>query len=211
MGSHHFSTWKNEVPWFYLNIVLNKFRKVPLANKANPQVATKSWTFEKKAAKKRGTRNRSTPEGEATALAADGDNVEELKRKFKERHEAWKFTRRSGQTTLDKNNKTWKWCTGPGHFGLGMWVAHEPSSCTNRNAGRGGRGRGNPPPGLGTETAGRGTPPTAAHARGLRTNVARDAFRAHVTSTLQDSNGNFGDDVTPLIDSIVNHMHNSSS
>ena len=177
----------------------------------NALVATKSWTFEKKAAKKRGTRNRSAPEGEATALAADGDNVEELKREFKERHESWKFTRRSGQTTLEKNNKTWKWCTGPGHFGLGMWVAHEPSSCTNRNTGRGGRGRGNPTPGRGTETAGRGTQPTAAHARGLRTNVARDAFRAHVTSTLQDSNGSFGDDVTPLIDSVVNHMYNSSS
>ena len=69
------------------------------------------------------------------ALVRNLDRAQELLDKFKEKHDAWKFSRRSGQTTLDKNGKTWNWCTGPGHFGLGMWVAHEPSTGTNRNTG----------------------------------------------------------------------------
>ena len=97
-----------------------------------------------------------------------------------------------------------------------MWVAHEPSTCTNKSAGRGGRGRGAPAGnttagrGSGAEQAGRGVTGTAAHARGLRTNIARDAFRAHVTSSLENSNGSFGDDASSIVDTIVNHVHSSS-
>ena len=177
----------------------------------NALVATQSWTFAKKQKKKRNAKNNASQEGEPTALTADGgDNVEELKRKFKAKHASWKFTRTSGQTTLERDGKTFKWCTGPGHFGLGMWVAHEPGACTNRPT-RGGRGRGTPAGGRGGgNEGGRGTPATAAHARGLKTNVSRDAFRAHVTTSLQNSNGSFGDDVSSLVDSIVNQMYSSS-
>ena len=40
---------------------------------------------------------------------------------------------RSLSTTklLERNDKTYKWCTGPGHGGTGMWVLHEPGSCTD--------------------------------------------------------------------------------
>jgi hypothetical protein len=32
---------------------------------------------------------------------------------------------------LTRNDKTYKWCTGPGHGGIGMWVLHDPGSCTD--------------------------------------------------------------------------------
>jgi hypothetical protein len=32
---------------------------------------------------------------------------------------------------LERNDKTYKWCNGPGHGGTGMWVLHEPGSCTD--------------------------------------------------------------------------------
>ena len=145
-------------------------------------------------------------------LAADSDEngVAALKKKFKEKHDAWKFKRGSGPATKEHKGKTWHWCTGPGHFGYHMWVAHEPGACTSTGD-RGGRGRGTNP-GRGNDTAGRGTGATAAttHARGLKTNVSRDAFLAHVTSSLQNANTSFGDDVSSLVDSIVNQLYSDS-
>jgi hypothetical protein len=44
----------------------------------------------------------------------------------------WKNDRSlSAGKELKKNGKTYKWCTGPGHNGTGMWVVHEPGTCTN--------------------------------------------------------------------------------
>ena len=43
----------------------------------------------------------------------------------------WKFDRSQSQSkTLNRNQKEYKWCTGPGHNGIAMWVRHEPGSCT---------------------------------------------------------------------------------
>ena len=36
----------------------------------------------------------------------------------------------SSSNELKKNGKLYKWCTGPGHNGVGMWVVHEPGTCT---------------------------------------------------------------------------------
>jgi hypothetical protein len=47
----------------------------------------------------------------------------------------WKYDRSlSASNELKKNGKTYKWCTGPGHSGTGMWVTHEPGKCTRANA-----------------------------------------------------------------------------
>ena len=205
-----------EAQWSNGTLTTPQALRTQIETHYNTLVATNSWTFAKKQPRKRTGKRANAQEGEPTALVSDGDSVEEQKRKFKAKHEAWKFTRSSGQTTLQKNNKTWRWCTGPGHFGIPMWVAHEPSTCTNKSAGRGGRGRGAPAGnttagrGSGAEPAGRGVTGTAAHARGLRTNIARDAFRAHVTSSLENLNGSFGDDASSIVDTIVNHMYSSS-
>ena len=93
---------------------------------------------------------------------------------------------------------------------------HETSTCTSTRVttggrgGRGGRGTDGGRGGGGREGRGPATAATS-HARGLRTNISRDAFRAHVTTRLQNGNGSFGDDVTGLVDEIVNHMYNPPS
>ena len=47
----------------------------------------------------------------------------------------WKYDRSlSSNNELKKNGKTYKWCTGPGHSGTGMWVTHEPGKCTKATA-----------------------------------------------------------------------------
>lgn len=43
----------------------------------------------------------------------------------------WKYDKSlSSSDTLVRNGKTYKWCKGPGHGGIPMWVIHEPGSCT---------------------------------------------------------------------------------
>ena len=44
----------------------------------------------------------------------------------------WKYDRSiTSEKELKKNDKTYHWCTGPGHNETGMWVLHAPGSCTN--------------------------------------------------------------------------------
>jgi len=48
----------------------------------------------------------------------------------------WKYDRSlSSGSELKKNNKLYKWCSGPGHNGVGMWVTHEPGQCTRTHQG----------------------------------------------------------------------------
>ena len=43
----------------------------------------------------------------------------------------WKYDRSlSNKDTYERNGKTYHWCKGPGHNGIGMWVIHEPGTCT---------------------------------------------------------------------------------
>jgi hypothetical protein len=58
---------------------------------------------------------------------AEGDN----KKSNKNKNASWKYDRAQSKTAvLERNNKTYKWCTGPGHNGVGMWVCqHEPGKC----------------------------------------------------------------------------------
>ena len=199
-----------EVQWSNGTLTTPTALRAQVESHYNTLVSTKSWTHTKKP--KKGKKTSNPKDGQPTALTADGDEngVAALKKKFKEKHDAWKFKRGSGPATKECKGKTWHWCTGPGHFGYHMWVAHEPGACTSTGD-RGGRGRGTNP-GRGNDTAGRGTGATAAttHARGLKTNVSRDAFRAHVTSSLQNANTSFGDDVSSLVDSIVNQLYSDS-
>ena len=45
----------------------------------------------------------------------------------------WKFDRSLSTTnTYERNEKKYKWCDGPGHGGIGMWVLHDPGTCTTK-------------------------------------------------------------------------------
>lgn len=52
-------------------------------------------------------------------------------KKANKKNASWKYDRAQSKTaTLERNSKTYKWCTGPGHNGVGMWVCqHEPGKC----------------------------------------------------------------------------------
>lgn len=67
----------------------------------------------------------------------EGDNKSQGKgNRNKKTGPKWKFDRSlSNGNELKKNGKVYKWCTGPGHNGVGMWVAHEPGQCTKNHQG----------------------------------------------------------------------------
>jgi len=49
---------------------------------------------------------------------------------------SWKKDRSlSSSNKLERNDKTYNWCTGPGHGGIGMWAFHGPGSCTGYGKG----------------------------------------------------------------------------
>jgi len=42
----------------------------------------------------------------------------------------WKYDKSlSAAGTLERNGKTYHWCTGPGHQGKAMWTIHKPGTC----------------------------------------------------------------------------------
>jgi hypothetical protein len=44
----------------------------------------------------------------------------------------WKYEKSLGTDgKLDKNDKSYHWCEGPGHGGTPMWTIHEAGTCTN--------------------------------------------------------------------------------
>ena len=46
----------------------------------------------------------------------------------------WKYDRTlSKSSKLQRNDKTYHWCDGPGHNKIGMWVIHKPGTCTNNS------------------------------------------------------------------------------
>jgi hypothetical protein len=48
----------------------------------------------------------------------------------------WKYDRSlSAKETLTRGDKTYQWCTGPGHHNRGMWVVHKPGTCTQAQSG----------------------------------------------------------------------------
>ena len=58
--------------------------------------------------------------------------------KLKAKNTAWKFDHsKLSAKTYTKNNKTYHWCTGPGHSKVGMWVIHEPGTCTGSTKSKG--------------------------------------------------------------------------
>jgi hypothetical protein len=57
----------------------------------------------------------------------------------------WKYDKSlSSSNSLTRNDKTFKWCTGPGHGGVGMWVVHEPGKCTASKPNENKSGNGKP-------------------------------------------------------------------
>lgn len=109
--------------------------------------------------------------------------------KFKGKHPAWKFSRRGNATELTKNNKEYQWCTGPGHHGIGMWVTHDPTSCT---------GNTRQPAAHVTEGGGTGTQQSSKK----KVKVTKKQFKALLSEQLQQQNA-FGDDLTELVNQIT--------
>ena len=61
--------------------------------------------------------------------------------KLKAKHPDWKFdTGQASGTELTKNDRTYHWCEGPGHFGIGMWVIHQSGTCTGFKKNNNGNG-----------------------------------------------------------------------
>ena len=55
--------------------------------------------------------------------------------KIKSQIPKWKYDKSlSTSNELKRNGKIYKWCTGPGHEGKGMWVIHDPGSCTKNKS-----------------------------------------------------------------------------
>ena len=74
-----------------------------------------------------------------TAQKEKGDKSRKQQDDRKSNAPKWKFDKSQSQTkTLWKNEKEYKWCTGPGHNGIAMWVRHEPGKCTKERKQTGG-------------------------------------------------------------------------
>ncbi len=135
---------------------------------------------------------------EATALQTERtDPSGDPLAAFKARHAAWKFDRRqSTSSAFSKNGKTCHWCTGPGHKNIGMWVLHQPGTCTGgRSANattRGGGGRGG-----GRGGGGRG----GGRGRGGGDDTAR---RSAIASALEGHSDVLGDQLAHLVDDLSN-------
>ena len=69
--------------------------------------------------------------------AAANDNKKDKKKDNKDNNvPKWKYDRKlSNSATYKRNEKTYHWCTGPGHEGKGMWVIHDPGSCKGKAGG----------------------------------------------------------------------------
>ena len=111
--------------------------------------------------------------------------------KLKAKNAAWKFDRsKSSGKTHTKNKKTYHWCTGPGHSKVGIWVIHEPGTCTGST-----KSKGNTPQANTAET-GTGTSGT----QGTRSKKAN--FKAHIMQVLASTN-TLGNDTTDLVNKII--------
>ena len=126
----------------------------------------------------------------------NGDREAEIK-KLKSRNAAWKFDKKqSPSNKLTKNSKEYHWCTGPGHLRVGMWVIHEPGTCTGSTKKAGSDSQAHASDG----THGGSSTPAG--------NGGKKAqFKANVAQLLANSN-TFGDDVSELVTKIVNAKFN---
>ena len=65
----------------------------------------------------------------ATVNEASNNNNSQNQDK-KKKTPQWKFDRTlSTANTLERDGKTYHWCTGPGHKGRAMWTIHKPGTC----------------------------------------------------------------------------------
>jgi len=74
---------------------------------------------------------------QVTAMKGSHNGGKKTDQKNKDRKslQKWKNDRSlSDRATLERNNKTYHWCTGPGHNKQGMWVIHKPGTCTDQRA-----------------------------------------------------------------------------
>lgn len=79
---------------------------------------------------------RSTKDQQLIALTSKIDAATKKKAKTGGNNDksttSWRYDKSlSSGKEYSRNGKTFKWCTGPGHGGIGMWVRHEPGTCTD--------------------------------------------------------------------------------
>ena len=146
------------------------------------------------------TNNRSSQrEKNATALPADdktSSTDDDKIARFKKKHAAWKFDKSLSNTNkLTKNGKTYIWCKGPGHFGIGMWVLHEKGSCTNAGKPEGQANATDTSRNTNNNTSNTSTSQP-------KKKLNHSTFKAMLTEQLTQAN-TFGDDLTELVNAIA--------
>ena len=173
---------KDKVESYVQTLIRNGQWKKP-ARKAEQTTALTSETGGGGKGRKGGRNGK----GNSTQTQATGDAAT-----FKAKHPDWKFSRSNNATSLERNGKTYHWCTGPGHYKVGMWVCHEVGSCT------GGAG-GNNAQANATESN------TGTHNQ-KKPKMSKNKFKSFLTQKLGDST-TFDDDLTELVNQIVKETY----
>ena len=185
---------REKVNTIYQTLVRNKQWKTTAAE---TQVTALASETEASTSSSKSRRNRNNKDNGNTSNS-DKSDAEQLK----ERNPKWKFKKDGNSTTLEKNNKTYNWCTGPGHFGVHMWVVHEAGSCSHSHR-SGSSGNGGSSAQAHTTEASSGS--SSGNAR-RGTKMSKSKFRAMVTEELGNANS-FNDDLSGLINSIVSKAY----
>ena len=154
------------------------------------------WKPKRTSTKKSGKTSMKHDE-ERTALTSEGkaDTHEDRKKKWLAKQAKWKLKRGGSDTTKEVDGKTYHWCNGPGHYGVSMWVLHDPDDCKKQHSGT--KSGGN------TAEAGA----AASSKSSAKVKLSKSKFRANLTEKFE-SRGVFHDDMKSLIDSIVEDTYN---
>ena len=111
--------------------------------------------------------------------------------KFKNKHPDWKFDKSLGQNgKYERNEKTYHWCTGPGHFKVGMWAVHKAGACTGNASGSQDKSK---------------DKSSENKSAGKSNKMSKAAYTTYVTEKLQADG--YGDDVSALVNDIVSKMY----
>ena len=145
-----------------------------------------------------GTERPQASGGRNSGASSDTSRDAKIER-LKQKNASWKFQRNKSPTaTYEHNGKTFHWCTGPGHMGVPMWVAHDPSSCTtNFTPG----GSSNSRSSGGGRNSGRESHTSERRSGTNRpTRAQRKAFKAETAKLIQEASGDDGEDYSELIE-----------
>jgi len=171
-----------------------------LQDKIDSHIQTMLWNNQwkvPKAKKEQTTTLTADSSGSSKSQSSSNDN-KSIAKKLKAKHPNWKFKRGDKSTKeIMKGDKTYKWCSSPGHGGLGMWVLHEPHSCTGST--------GNMPSSSSTQ-ANMTESSSASKLAKKGPKLTMEKATAHISDLLQNS-VTFNDNTSDLVANIVKAMY----